>query len=800
MELISVDQKLTCFHCGDECDSGSIKVDDKEFCCRGCVSVYEILTQGGLDTYYQLEKAPGFRQTGDSHKYSYLDHPEVQKKLLDFDSSQLQKIRLVIPGIHCSSCIWLLENLHRLHQGVLHSKASLSDRKLSVDFDPQQLSLRELVELLSSIGYQPSISMETRSDDQFKERNRRIILKIAVAGFCFGNIMLLSFPEYLGLDFGTEPQFRKWFTGLTMVLSLPVLFFCASDYFLSAFNGLRQRFLNIDVPITLGILALAGWSYYEIISGYGPGYLDSLAGLLFLLLVGKWFQNRTYSNLSFDRDFKAYFPLAVTKLHQQKESTVLVEELSTGEVIVLRNEELIPADSILLDERSYIDYSFVSGESQKIQKYQGDHIYAGGRHIGLKSRYQIVKPVSQSYLTQLWNHGTFSQEKQDPRDLLVNQISKYFTGVILVIAIMAGLFWLATDSSKAIFVITSVLIVACPCALSMATPFTLGNVMKVMGRHRLYIKNAQVIDRIAAIKTMVFDKTGTLTRSSERLDFSTELGKKQAELLYALTGQSNHPISREVNDYLKHRFQLNGESYAIVDFEETPGMGVSAKVNNHLVKFGSARFVTNPEIPSTSQGSYYSLDGELMGSFQRKPSFREGLRVLLQSLAKKFQLVLLSGDNQRDSNLIQSLFPGFQCLKFNQSPEDKLEYISDLEHQGEATMMLGDGLNDAGALRRSSVGLAVTEHPHHFTPASDGILHASSLSKLGSFVQLARWSRIIVMMGFALSFAYNLIGLSLAVTGFLTPLFAAILMPISSITVVLFSTLAVNLTAKKLKL
>ena len=799
MEVITVEQKLKCFHCGDECNSGSVTADNKEFCCQGCVSVYEILTSSGLDTYYQLESFPGFRQTDDSHKYAYLDHNEVKKKLLDFSSDQLQKVRLIIPGIHCSSCIWLLENLHRLDPGVSYSKASLGDRRLAVDYDPEQLSLRGLIELLASIGYEPSISMEQHSDHLYRENNRRLILKIAVAGFCFGNIMLLSFPEYLGLNFGSDSQLREWFSGLIVVLSLPVLFFCSSDYFISAFNGIRQKFLNIDVPITLGIIALAGWSYYEIIASQGSGYLDSLAGLLFLLLVGKWFQSRTYGNLSFDRDFKAYFPLAVTKLQQQNEITVLVEELQTGDVIVLRNEELIPADSKLIDERCFIDYSFVSGESQKIQKYHGDHIYAGGRHIGLKSRYQIVKPVSQSYLTQLWNHRAFDKNKLDPRDLLVNQISKYFTSIILFMAFAAGIFWLLNDPSKVVFVITSVLIVACPCALSMATPFTLGNVMKAMGNNLLYLKNAQVIDRIAGIKSLVFDKTGTLTQSSEQLSFSTHLNTREAGWLYALTGQSNHPNSREINFFLKNQYKLNGERYDISDFKELAGMGVSAYIDEHQVKFGSAQFV-NKRSKEPNHGTYYEVDGKLLGWFERKSTFREGLQKLFHSLEQNFRMVLLSGDNDRDHALISSMFPQFQCLKFNQKPEDKLEFINELEQQGQPTMMLGDGLNDAGALQRSSVGLAVTEHPHHFTPASDGILHASAINKLRSFIQLARWSQTIIILGFGLSFAYNLVGLSLAVTGHLTPLYAAVLMPISSLTVVFFSTFAVKLVAARLDL
>ena len=487
-------------------------------------SIYEILKGSDLtDLLYDLEKAPGSHRSADDYKFGYLDNPGIGQKLLDFSSENLQKVTLSIPEIHCSSCVWLLENLRRLHKGVLSSRVNLSEREMSVDFDPNNLSLRNLVELLASIGYEPSINLADRKLRNIKDTDRSLILKIAVAGFCFGNIMLLSFPEYLGLDFGLDKELATWFSWIILLLSLPVIFYCGSGYFTSAIKGIKQKHLNIDVPIVLGILALAGRSYYEILLNVGPGYLDSLSGLLFLLLVGRWFQNRTYSNLSFNRDFKSYFPLAVTRILNRKEASILVEELAVDDVILIRNKELIPADSILIDKVAKIDYSFVSGESQEITRHKGDHIFAGGRQMGLKARYKVIKPVSQSYLTQLWNHQTFKKTKYDPREYLINGISKYFTAVILVIATIAAIFWWIVDPAKSVFVFTSVLIVACPCALAMATPFTLGNVMRVLGKNRLYLKNAQVVDRIAEVSTLIFDKTGTLTQPFSRLTFTTEL-------------------------------------------------------------------------------------------------------------------------------------------------------------------------------------------------------------------------------------------------------------------------------------
>lgn len=799
MELVSVDQKIKCFHCGDECDPTSFHFDDKEFCCRGCLSVYEIIRDSDLTAYYELESFPGSRLAKNDFKFGFLDNPEIEKKLLDFSSENLGKIRLLVPEIHCSSCIWLLENLSRLNGGVLHSRVNLGEREVAIDFNPKALSLRGLVELLTSIGYEPSINLEDRKKKSTKKEDRGLILRIAVAGFCFGNIMLLSFPEYLGLDFGVDQQLATWFSWIMLILSAPVVLFCADGYFKSAYFGLKQKYLTIDVPIVLGIIAIAGQSYYEILFEIGPGYLDSLSGLLFLLLIGKWFQNRTYSNLSFDRDYKSYFPLAVTQIRDKQEFSVLVEQLQMDDVVLIRNNELIPTDCILLDSMAKIDYSFVTGESQYVTSYQGDLIFAGGRHLGVKTHYRVIKPVSQSYLTQLWNHTTFKKEKLQSRELLVNIISKYFTLTILVIAVISALFWLMTDPSKSLFVFTSVLIVACPCALAMATPFTLGNVMRVFGKNKLYLKNAQVVDRISTIDAILFDKTGTLTKTSNSLICNIRLNETYAELLFALASQSNHPVSREVQTFLRDEYSSGKVTLEVSDFQEVSGMGLSAKVNGLEIKFGNSSFL-GLNHPIGQEQHFFSVNGRLIASFHTTGNYRNGLPRLFDKLGRYFKLGLLSGDGDTDKVRLAGLFPSQQSLHFRQKPIDKLTFVEEVQAGGDSVLMLGDGLNDAGALQKSDVGFAVTEHSGQFTPASDGILHASAFNKLFEFMQLAKWSKAIIVTAFGLSFLYNILGLSFAVSGNLTPLTAAILMPLSSISVVIFTTVCVNLVSMKLKL
>ena len=374
---------VKCYHCGDQCPDREIHVQDKYFCCLGCKTVFEILDENGLCDYYELENNPGIslKNKDFEGKYDYLVNESIQRKLLDFSSEKRNKIRFTIPAIHCSSCIWLLENLDKLKEGVILSKVNFIRKQLALDYDPTVISLKEIVETLASLGYEPEITLDSYKKTKQKSVNNSLLLKMGVAGFSFGNIMLLSFPEYFGLEV-IDPMIITFFPWFIMILSLPVFLYCGWDYFISAYKGLKAKFISIDVPIALGITALFLESTYQVVTETGPGYFDSLAGLLFFLLIGKWFQSKTYQNLSFERDYKSYFPLAATVVKEGSTEIVPVQDIRVGDRIRIRNQELIPGDSLLLSQNGVIDYSFVTGESIPDNRSKGDYIYAGGRNAG----------------------------------------------------------------------------------------------------------------------------------------------------------------------------------------------------------------------------------------------------------------------------------------------------------------------------------------------------------------------------------------------------------------------------------
>ena len=787
-------KELSCYHCGDKIRTRVI-FDEKSFCCTGCKTVYEIFSENGLESYYDLDAAPGAAPSQNEGKYDFLSNEKIADQLLEFSDGNIQIISLYIPHVHCSSCIWILENLNKLKPEINSSPVDFPKKSLRVTYNSEKLSLKDLVLFLSSIGYEPYISLDDYETKK-KKINRSIIYKLGVAGFAFGNVMFLSFPEYFDVGEYWLEQYKGLFRWLMFAFSLPVMFYVSQDYFISAYKGLRSKMLNIDVPLALGLLVLFVRSTLEIIFDWGSGFFDSLTGLAFFLTLGKFFQQKTYNFLSFERDYKSYFPIGITRISPEgKEESVHVHDIEAGDQLLIRNEELIPVDGTLISRNARIDYSFVTGEAEAVEKKPGDKIFAGGKQVSGVIEMRALKTVSQSYLTSLWSNAVFQNKKEDGFTSLINHISKYFTIVLLLIAFTAAGYWTFIDLNIAINVFTAVLIIACPCALAMSTPFTLGNLLRIFGRKKFYLKNAGVIEQLAKANAIVFDKTGTITtnRKSSISYEGAALSAEEEAILKNTLRASNHPLSRSLYEMLAE--------YDIAppkEFQETTGKGIEAIYQDRVMKVGSAEFIGNVAGAILNTSVHISSNNEYKGCFIFYNKYRTGVAELFKDLAPQFHLSVLSGDNDGEKGRLEKLLPG-QCeLFFNQKPGGKLEYIKSLQESGKKTIMVGDGLNDAGALAQSEVGIAISENVNVFSPACDAILDASQFQKLFKFIKASRSGIRIIKMSVGLSFLYNIVGLYFAVTGQLSPVIAAILMPLSSISIIGFTTLCTNLIGRKI--
>ena len=795
-----------CFHCGlDIIKEDEIFFDAKNFCCNGCKTVYEIFSLNDMTCYYDFEKSPGATPQDINGKYDFLDNESIVSKLLEFQENETAIISLNIPHIHCSSCIWILENLQRLQKGISTSQVNFPEKRVRITFNPEVVSIKTIVYLLSSIGYEPYISLENYETGS-NNVDRSLTYKLGVAFFCFGNIMLLSFPEYFEVKEYWLDQYRGFFRWLIFALSLPSFFYSASGYYVSAYKSIKTRMLNIDIPIALGIIVMFVRSTFDILMDYGSGFFDSLTGLIFFMLLGKMFQIKTYSFLSFERDFKSYFPIAITKINTDaSEESVAIYEVVKGDRLLIRNQELIPVDGILISEKAEIDYSFVTGEAIPITKQSGDKVFAGGKQIGKVIEMEVLHSVSQSYLTQLWSNDVFQKNVEQKHKTITDSISRYFTPILLLIAFAGFGYWIFIDANTAFNVFTAVLIVACPCALALTAPFTFGNILRILGKQKFYLKNALVIEQLAKVDTIVFDKTGTIT-TNKKSNISYEgtiLSDENLLLIKNVLRASNHPLSRMLYDYLPipilQSKSVNDSKKLKVDaFEEITGKGILAQIFGHQIQIGSEEFCTPPLTVSSLSpfervgertSVHIKINDVYYGKFVFNNQYREGLETLFKNLSTNYQIMVLSGDNEGERTTLEQLLPKGTALIFNQKPEQKLEFIKNLQENGKNVMMVGDGLNDAGALAQSNVGISISENVNVFSPACDAILDAGEFQKLNYFLKLSKNSITTIKMSFALSLLYNVVGLSFAITGNLLPLVAAIIMPLSTITIVSFVTI-----------
>ena len=794
---------VVCYHCGAR-TKHVIVFESLDFCCNGCLSVYQILEKNNLCQYYNFNETPG--QTIENienidSKFVFLDDENVLQKIYTFKQGTQAHIAFYLPQVHCSSCLYLLENLYKLHFGVNSAKLNFSKKELIVAFDTDVTSARKIANVLTKLGYEPYFSLSDIGGKLIKPKlsNTRL-LRLGVSGFCFGNIMLLSFPEYFSWGVTDVDGLKPFFQFVILVLIVPVMTFSAVEFYKLAWGGLKEKYLNIDLPIVIAMFIAFGRSLYEVISHTGPGYFDSLSGIVFFMLLGLMLQDKTYQKITFDRDYTSYFPISATVFKQGKEFSVQLPDIAVNDELIIHDQVIIPVDGLLAEGEACIDYSFVTGESDPVTLNAGSWVYAGGRQLGSSVRVLAQKTVSQSYLVSLWNQQQKDGgESTQLESNYIQKASQYFTLGLFTLATLAAIYWGYTDSSKIWNAVTAVLLVACPCALLLCVTFTHGHFLSLLAKNGFYLKGPMSLDKMNTIKHIVFDKTGTLTQSKyPSISYEGQkLTSDELDLVAAIANESIHPHARQISKF------LDRAKLGVAEAMNFPGQGIKGIIGNHVVELGSKEFLQiENQLEVTEKGSLIcvKIDGKFKGYFLLKSALRPNLMLLMQELESQFKLTVLSGDNNSEKSLLKGVFPNNTNMIFNQKPLDKRDFVATLESADCATMMVGDGLNDAGALMSSSFGLAITDDVSYFSPGSDAILLGDQLPQLGAFFKMSQKMRKIIWWSFAISIAYNVVGLFFAVRAELNPMIAAILMPASSITIVLFTWIASIISAKMLKL
>ncbi|MEN9358654.1 MAG: hypothetical protein RL095_189 [Verrucomicrobiota bacterium] len=779
-ELVLEEKILACRHCGGPCSMEPLLKDSLPFCCSGCVSVYTLLQENGLGDYYKLAESPGSRQgPSQEGRWAFLDDEALAKRLLRFRQDDRALATLRLPQIHCISCVWLVENLGRLQPGILSSRVNYAKGEADILFDPGRTGLRQIAESLERIGYAPDFRLSDGDAEPARRRDSRLpLIRLVVAGFCFANAMLFSFPAYFGLE--SEDGLAKLFGGLNLMLTLPVFFFSAHDWWRACWQFLRNRSMSLDFPVFFALAALFVQTWWEILSGRGEGYADSLCGLVFLMLSGRWFQRLAARRLAFDNDYRSFFPLWSTVEKEGQSQTLPCDRLKSGDLVLLRQGELLPVDGRVRDGEGALDYSFVTGESRPVPVRPGERVFAGARAVGGMLKVEAASDIDASYLAGLWKDSVFRESRDFSTLELGRKAGWAFTFGVFLVAGLAALWWaLAAGAATAMTVFNCVLVVACPCALALGSSLSLGFAARRAARDGLFLKDAASLERLARIDCVALDKTGTLSDSSAcRCSWEGEaLGAELLAVLSAAVRQSLHPAARAIAAFLPSGL----ESPRLSDFAETPGQGLRAQSPAGLIELGSAEFCGLPR----GEGSFLRLDGRLLGRFRFDPAWRPGLAQMAHGL-QECRVELLSGDSEQDAAELRQILPA-ATMRFRQQPQDKLRAVGDLRARDYRILFVGDGLNDAGALRAADVGLAVAGAESTFCPACDGVLLGSSLPRLHRHLRFARLALGLVWAVLGLSLLYNCVGIWLAASAQLTPLKAAVLMPISAASMFLLS-------------
>ncbi len=777
---------LLCTHCGASAGNEPIVMGGNAFCCEGCKTVYNILNANGLCDYYQLNPHAGVSRNNASDTVWNLEELNLMvQAFLLFDSADRRILLFHIPTMHCSSCIWLLERLGELDKGILDSRTDFVKKQLKIAYDPAKTDFGSIVILLRSLGYEPSL-MPEEDNTRNKKYDRKVLIKLGVAGFCAGNIMMFSFPQYLGLDPMQESQFGRMFDAINASLSLPMIFYCAADYFKAFAQWLRYKTLSVKVPLAIGIGALWLRSIYEVASATGPGYFDSLAGLIFFLLIGTWLQNRTFDALRFGEKARKFFPLVARTLQKGKQVPKKVTDLVPGDRVVLGHGEIIPADGILMGSDAHVSYAFATGESTPLHKVAGEVLLGGGKNCGGRFEMEVIRAFDNGRLTEIWK-STEENEIKGARVLSFEaRISKYFIIGTLSIAAAALMFWLPQNSHKAWFALTAVLMVACPCALALAPPFAYNIVANFMASKGFYLRKPEVVGVIGETDAIVFDKTGTLTEENSLTAIIPDSYKEEEKIaLHSLAAQSNHPYSEAIQAAL-----MDVPVRRIDNFSEYAGKGTLAECGNSILKLGSSQWVLQTDNEDNAEGKqvWFSVNNKVLEPIFIRNQYKKELGNTLQDLHQAgLQMVVSSGDTQAEEATLKAMAGGaFSALHFNQSPAQKVVTVKQLQ-KNHTVMMVGDGLNDAGALKSGDVGVVIAAGTNNFTPEADAILLRKDFMHLPSHFALAKKANRVVKETFVVSLTYNAIALGFAFTGNMSPLLAAILMPASSIALMLYA-------------
>ncbi|MDH5785116.1 MAG: heavy metal translocating P-type ATPase [Chromatiales bacterium] len=799
-----------CFHCGlplppDEQFVEMIEGEPRHFCCFGCQSVCKVIYDSGLEGFYQRTPdgallAPPPEPPRD---IALFDLDEVQEEFVS-ELGEERELHLLVEGIHCAACVWLIERGLNALPGLIKAQVNLANKRLLVRWDNSQLHLSTIIKRLGEIGYAAIPFDPEAAEGTIKKQNRALLFRIAVAGFAMMNLLWISIALYTGADTADGGQFRPMFHWIGFALASLTLFYSGSIFLKGAWAGLRHRHLTMDLPIAIGASATYLYSSYVTFGGseVGEVYFDTVVNFIFVILIGRFLEaiSKRHAVAATQRLMDLQ-PRIATLLRDGIEKIVPIRTVKVDDTVLVRAGDKIPVDGVVLEGRSSVDESMLSGESEPLRKEAGHTVSAGTVNLQSALTLKVTATLRNTSLGRIIALVEEAQASKAPIQCMADRIVPWFVIATLTLATLTFIFWFSSGFELALMAATSVLIITCPCAFGLATPMAIAVAAGQGARHGILVKNGEVLETLSRVTHFVFDKTGTLTSGKMQLQQCIATNSEdECELLRLaaiVERYSEHSIARAIVDGAERR-GIDVLSSGLSGFESLPGYGVRGDVEGRQVVLGTIQWQLQNGIAldeglrgqargleeEATSCIHMSVDGRHVALLAIADQLRPDARQLVDGLrAAGIRMTLLSGDRQRVADAVAEQLGGMTVIA-EVLPQDKDRVIIELQQRGEWVAMVGDGVNDAPALIRANVGIAVGSGTDVSMESADIVLMQDELDKVRLATLLSRRTLRTIRQNIALSLGYNVIMVPLAMAAFITPLFAAIAMPISSLLVI----------------
>ena len=811
-------EQKSCFHCGLPVTPASdviaeIEGEPRHFCCSGCKAVCEAIYQAGLEGFYQrtpegacLAPPPEIPQ-----ELALYDLDEVQEEFVG-ELGEERDIHLLVEGIHCAACVWLIEHTLNAMPGVIQAQVNLSGKRLHVKWHNGQVSLSQIIGRMGQIGYAAVPYDPEVAEGTLQRQNRALLYRMAFAAFGMMNLLWISIALYAGAN---EGEFRDLFHWIGFGLATPVLLYSGYPFYKGAWAGLRNFHLGMDLPIAIGASITYLYSVYVTVTGTRSGevYFDTVVNFLFVILVGRYLEAISKRQaVAATQRLLDLQPRMATVLRDDKEEVVPVRAVTEGEIVLVKPGERLPVDGVIVEGQSNVDEAMLTGESVPVLKSSGDIVSAGTINGHGMLQVRMTGSLKNTALGRIIRLVEEAQASKAPIQCMADRVVPWFVAVTLGLATLTFLWWMDSSLEVALLAATSVLIITCPCAFGLATPMSIAVASGLGAKFGILVKNGEVLETLSSINHVVFDKTGTLTEGKlsvvaaylDEVDWQTSLEpvvpsafKPLLSQLAAVERFSEHPTAQAVLAWAETQ-GISGSSVSTNDFRYQPGMGVVGTVEGQQILAGSSNWMDARQVLRQPRFDAIAeqLAGEGIGSIRVAVAGREMALIAIEDRirpeaeqmvaelrAEGLELTLLSGDRRAVAEAIARRLGGMEVIA-EVLPEDKDQAIRKLQADGQMVAMVGDGVNDAPALVRADVGIAMGSGTDVSIASADIVLMQGDLQKVRLAIGLSRRTLLTIRQNIGISIVYNIIMVPLAMAAIVTPLVAAISMPLSSLAVI----------------